>query len=459
MMDLVNTAFTGQTSRARGVMMYQAAVVDQAARIVNQRLAGNQLINSKQTTSAVTVTVGSPCQIVWPFNGFLANWPVSFTGTTLPTGIVSATIYYVKTNTPNNDNAASTLTVSATPGGAAINCSGPASGITGSYVNPFYSAIVNQNYTVKPNRPVDVAYGIGMAPYAGGENLCTGADINCTPAAKNAPFLQSLVTAWEAPNPTAAVALVDSDIRVGTTNGQTVTASTTTFTTPLAHGFTPGSTDILFSASGGTGYSGVSLATLYRVLTTPTSTTFTAQAYNTAGSPAGAAVNAGSVGTGTMSVGMSSVKTLANVASTWIISSQAYAAAFNGDRPSGVVNLFNMQYEGNLEPKGLTAGQCTSLSITGTNCAASLAAAITAWKNSASGKATQTLYYNQYMGRDSGTPATFGLMGNSKAPAQLTLMPPSNECTTNDYALIAGCLPTDTPYQTYYGFRDFSLSN
>lgn len=450
--DLLVTAFGSQSARLRPMMAYQIA---QGTSGVTDRFGGAQLVANKQTTKTVTFTTGTPCQVLWTFNGFTtAGWPVSFTSTgNLPTGIVSGQVYYVTNNTNNNDGS-TPFNIEASPGSGAIACSGTPTGTaTGNYTNPYYASLGGgQDYTVKPNRPIDRAYGYGGAPYAGGENLCTGPDLNCTPTAANAPFFQALVTAWESGDIAGSVAMVDEDMRIGRTGIQNVTASGTTFTTPLAHGFTAASTDVSFQVSGGTAYSGVGTSQLYRVLTTPTASTFTMQGY-TNGSPTGAAINAGSAGSGTMTVGINIRKNLVNLASTWNWSTQAVGATYNSDRPVGVSNLLNIQYEGNLEPKGLSAAQCTSLSITGTDCAGSIAAAIVAWKQSVSAKALQIAYFKQFMGTDATQPVTFGLMTNAKAPAQLTLM-----CST-DYAIVNGCLPTSTVFETYNGFRDFSQQN
>lgn len=319
--------------------------------------------------------------------------------------------------------------------------------------NAAYNAYTGSaNYSAKPNRPQDVAEVQAVAPYIGGTNLCTGPDINCTPTAANAPFYQTLVTQWEGGDHATPVASIDNDIRQGVTLSQTVTASGTTFTTPLAHGFTAGSTDIVFQVTGGTIYSGIAVNTLYRVTSTPLTTTFTIQPY-VAGFPSGSNVNAGSVGSGTVTVGASNIKNMVNVSSTWSQFAESNAALFDGDRPAGMANVRVEQYEANPEPKGLSAAQCTALSITGTNCAASIAAAILAWKNDPKAALTQTAFFNQFIGTDASMPTTFGLMLHSKTPSQLVL---SNDCGGGgDYPLLSDCLPNSTPFQTYNGFAAF----
>lgn len=459
MSDILTTAFASQPTRLRPMLAYQIAGGTTG---ITDRFGGAQLIANKQTTKTVTFTTGTPCQILWTFNGFTtAGWPVSFTSTgVLPTGINSAQIYYVTNNTNNNDSS-TPFNIEVSPGSGAIACSGTPSGTaTGNYTNPYYASLGGGvDYTVKPNRPVDRAWGYGGAPYMGGENLCTGPDLNCTPTAANASFYQSLINAQEAGNTALVVSLVNDDINIGRTLIQTVTAAGTTFTTPIAHGFTASSTDVSFQVSGGTSYSGVGISQLYRVTTTPTASTFTIQGY-TNGSPTGANINAGSAGSGTLTVGVNTRKNLVNLASTWNWSTQAVGATYNGDRPGGASNLFNVQYEGNPEPKGLNAAQCVSLGVTtvppdgtGALCASEIAAAIVTWKQSASAKATQIAYFKQFMGTDPAQPVTFGFMSNAKAPSQLTLM-----CST-DYAMVNGCMPNSPVFETYNGFREFSLQN
>ena len=76
-----------------------------------------------QTT--VTITIASPGVVTWPNHPFPASAGVVFTTSgALPTGLVAGTTYYVV----GASIAADTFQVSATPGGAAINTSGTQSG-------------------------------------------------------------------------------------------------------------------------------------------------------------------------------------------------------------------------------------------------------------------------------------------------------------------------------------------
>lgn len=74
----------------------------------------------------VTISVDEPAVITWTAHGLLAGQPVVFSTTgTLPTGLTPGTVYYVSATGLATD----TFSVSATPGGAAIDTSGSGSGI------------------------------------------------------------------------------------------------------------------------------------------------------------------------------------------------------------------------------------------------------------------------------------------------------------------------------------------
>lgn len=316
------------------------------------------------------------------------------------------------------------------------------------------------NYTAKPNRPVDVVEVVGYAPYVTGSNLCLGPDVGCTPTSINAPFYQALVTAWEGGDSSTALNLIDNDIRRGTTysasaSNSSVTASGTTFSTPDAHGFTT-STDLNFSSTGGSAYSGLVSGMLYRVTSVSSAgcpgsvnCNFTIQAYLN-GAPGGANINAGSAGSGTTLVGAASGRSIIKLANQWTALWEPIAAAFDADRPSGMAGLRMEWYEGNPEPAGLSAAQCTSLGISGSDCAGSIAAALLAYKNDGRAYTMMQSYIAQFFGADPAVVPTYGLMTHSKAMSNLIL-----NCSP-DYELIPNCAPaTATPFQTYFGMRDY----
>jgi hypothetical protein len=90
--------------------------------------AGTVITGSLATeslTEVVTITIASPGVVALTSHGLSANAPVMlYNGSnTLPTGLAIRTIYYVKTVVNANS-----FTLSATPGGTAINTSGTQSG-------------------------------------------------------------------------------------------------------------------------------------------------------------------------------------------------------------------------------------------------------------------------------------------------------------------------------------------
>lgn len=335
----------------------------------------------------------------------------------------------------------------------------------------FVSYTGDANYTTLGNRPMDVAYSTGQAPYTGGTNICFAADFNCSATTTQLPFYQCLINATEGgdtsscavTNPTVSshtpLNLVDDDVRQGRELVQSVTCSGTTCTTPLAHGYVTNTTQVQFQVVGGTMYSGLSAPQLYRVSSTPTSTTFTIQAYDATGLPAGANVNAGSVGTGAVSVGSNrqrrNLQSMANIYERFM---EDTAASFDADRVTlGKPPLQVRWYEGNLEFLGPTAAQCLTIGIvtnppdaTGALCAAEIAAAIASYVADARATAAVQTYYNRFMGTDATFPVTFGLMPHSKAPSWLIMM-----CDTR-YQLLSGCLPSATPNAFGLGYQSWS---
>lgn len=236
------------------------------------------------------------------------------------------------------------------------------------------------NYTAFPDRAADVTEVLAYAPYSGGPNFFYGDDIclGCTAIADNATVWQPVVNAFEAGSPATAVALIDNDIRKGRTLVKTVTASGTTFTTPTAHGFPVGAF-VAFEVTGGTSYSGLTTGAIYDVTGTSTAgcpgavvCNFTIRGFSQ-GSQQGANINAGSAGTGTVTVGWvggpsgSNTQTMQALNSNWYQFAQALAALFDGARPSGMANYRIEQYEGNLEPRGPTAAQCAAIGVTSTS--------------------------------------------------------------------------------------------
>jgi hypothetical protein len=76
-------------------------------------------------SGVATITIAAPGVVTWTGHGRQVNDPVKLSTTgALPTGLTAGTTYYVKTVTDAN-----TITLSATPGGAAITTTGTQSGV------------------------------------------------------------------------------------------------------------------------------------------------------------------------------------------------------------------------------------------------------------------------------------------------------------------------------------------
>ena len=82
-------------------------------------------VNQPNQSATVTTPVASPGVVNWATHGLVPGNTVSFSGGTLPTGISSGVVYYV---IDGANFAAGTFSISATPGGAAINFTGTSSG-------------------------------------------------------------------------------------------------------------------------------------------------------------------------------------------------------------------------------------------------------------------------------------------------------------------------------------------
>lgn len=226
------------------------------------------------------------------------------------------------------------------------------------------SLLSGYGYDISPNRPIDVCETIAYAPYCGGTNYSNGTDItnNAAPTSQNAPFFQSVIDAWDNGQISAAIALIDDDIRRGRTGVFNVTASGTTFTTASAHGWV-GSVPVSFQ---GAPYTGVTTVDMY-LMTITGASTFTIQRYVN-GFASGSAISAGT-STGTMTVGLvgrnsRSVTNMLALNSTMHPSAEWLAASMDGDRPAGMAPVRIEQYEGNTEPKGPTAAMCAAISLT-----------------------------------------------------------------------------------------------
>lgn len=237
-----------------------------------------------------------------------------------------------------------------------------------------------KDYTVKPNRAVDVVEAITGAPYTGGINNFYGADncyLDCVAFAGNTAVWQAIMNQMDGISGgtiAGAIALVDDDIRQGRNLVQTFVCAAATFTTPLAHGFSVGD-NLGYQVTGGTQYSGLPIGVMLAVKSTPLPTTFTAVAYaNGSADTSGSAINCGTIGSGTSTIGYKGAAGAAggnfrtvdlqytnNVYHPWI---QYLALQFQSPidaRPAGMLNLIIHEYEGSLEPGPPTFAQCSGL--------------------------------------------------------------------------------------------------
>lgn len=232
------------------------------------------------------------------------------------------------------------------------------------------STLGSFGYSTSPDRPIDVVDVVGYAPYFAGLGI-TGKSTDAgsiAPTIYDAPALQSIIDNY-AGSPASSIATIDDLIRQGRNRVQNVTAVTTTFTTPLVHNFTVGDR-IRFGVSGGTAYSGINTQLQYQVLTTPTTSTFTA-APRTNGVSTGVAVNAGSAGTGTMTAGYSgssNSSSIFNVVNGYYTRWQDFfSTAFSPAPARGQLQV--EWYEGSPEPSANTPAQLAAISITSPNSA------------------------------------------------------------------------------------------
>jgi hypothetical protein len=319
------------------------------------------------------------------------------------------------------------------------------------------------NYNKAPNRPIDFTDTIGYAPYAQGLGLGgQSPDAGSAPLAADATTLQSIATNYNASGAgiATAIAMIDDMVKQGRRAIQNVTASGTTFTTPLAHGliaYPNTNYDLLrFHVTGGTTYGGLNTKILYVVDTVPTSATFTIKPI--VNGAIGRTVNAGTAGSGTTTVGSSGTNIFQsnfNLQSGVYTKWEAMAASYDASRPAaGLSNLKIEWYEGALEPTAPTAAQCTAIGVnlagSAANAAAAIAGAIVAWKNDPLSSAAIQAYYKSFKGLDSNY-ITFGAMPHSVSPSQLVLMGGGVYALNSNLSFVAPAV-----YQTYSGFATFS---
>lgn len=321
------------------------------------------------------------------------------------------------------------------------------------------------NYNVSGGRPMDFMDSFGGAPYfAGGTALADQSpDALYTPTSFDVSFLNSLIAAKVGGNASLVNSLISGSMRGDTLNRtQTVTCSGTLLTTSSPHFFVQFDA-VRFFASGGTACTGLDLNKTCIILAgSLTANTFTCQ-QPTNGAP-GSAVNAGSAGSGTTSVGYLdnseyASRTIFGIMNARFTQWQSYAAGLTPN-PSHTIKV--RWYEGNPEITPPTVSTCTSLGIASPaiNCGpvdggSILDLATTDYKHSTQGALDFRYYYDVFMGKVTGTltnPSGTSLMLNSAGPAQLVL-----NCG-GVYALNANCFYVRSgtnqanPYSWYDGY-------
>lgn len=317
------------------------------------------------------------------------------------------------------------------------------------------------NYTVQGQRAIDFADVGSYATYFTGAAMQNGfANYNGTPA-DVISILQNLANLFNAnPNDATALAIVDNDLRQGTSNTKAVSSVSGTTINVTANGYSNGQIGV-FTTTGAL-YSGLSLNTPYYVVNAATNSFSVSATYN--GSAISLSGGSGSNSFGILGAANDAPQTLLNLSSMiyqnvngnhvfqnpgW----EQVAASYDAYRTSvGQAALKIELYEGGLEARAPTAAQCTTMGITVAGSAATASAALTAgleaYKNSSYSSAIALSQFKQFKGTDSAQPLTFGLMVHSTTPSWFLLVGPSQ------WALLPGLIDS-APYQTYNGVAAF----
>lgn len=326
-------------------------------------------------------------------------------------------------------------------------------------------------YNASPNRPIDVTDHICYAPYTGGGAAFSGQalDASMAPTTNEAADLNTVVSDTNAGNIAGANAIIDGYVRGDTMSRvQTVSCSGSSpavFTTPLTHNLDSascaGSTcAVRFTVTGGNTYGGLNPLLPYRVVATPSSTTFNV-APITNGLVGSTLASCGAAQTGTTSVGyigLGGSQSFANPFYTVFGTMTGYMTHWqdvignpvsNGISPAPVGSVNIREYEGSLEPTAPTSAQCTALSISAGDCI-TLGTAVNNYLNSSYAEATVKYYFDVFMGNAAGT-ITTGAMPNSSIPSWLVLNG-GGVYGLNGTAIVA----TPTLRRSYQGFYDFS---
>lgn len=152
-------------------------------------------------TTAVTMTIASPCVVTWGGNSFTDNQPIVFTTTgALPTGLTAGTTYYVKAAGPVGN----TFQIAATPGGTAINTTGSQSGthtaVGGSYVSRGTGAGTTQlqrtNGIMNNQNAITNGPAAGFGTYVGTIKTNASAAVDWNPGGASAGGTAGVLSVW-----------------------------------------------------------------------------------------------------------------------------------------------------------------------------------------------------------------------------------------------------------------------
>lgn len=239
---------------------------------------------------------------------------------------------------------------------------------SGGTATPVYNNRGLSNYSSYPNRPVDTAQGIGYSAYGTGANFTAG---NYTTS--NFPALSTMATDWVNGSTATALALLDNDLKWGTT--YSASSSTLTFTCPASSTTITVSNTlsngklIVFTTTGQT-CGGLAVNTVYCVSGASGSGFSVVPILPPLSEPVGVAcgtspitvTNSGASGTQTVGVTPESTfawLSVANMQWEWL------AAQYDSD--GRAIPLTVEEYEGGIQELAPTTSQCTTVGISTTN--------------------------------------------------------------------------------------------
>jgi hypothetical protein len=296
------------------------------------------------------------------------------------------------------------------------------------------------DYTTAPNRPIDAVETLAYAPYTAGNNFSDqGLNGGTVAAARNAPVLQTLATAFAAnPNDPVALALLDNDQRgLIPSTGDTVNITCptgNTFTATNDFDASSGSRRlVIFSVSGGTICNGLTAGKVYCIAnSTPSITTFQVSTYVASTGLCGTPISV-TPGTGTVTAAPTNTNNLAALDALIFPEWESAAAVYNKRVE---------WYEGSSQPVVPTVATLTTIGVTvsgsATNAFNALTAGLIAYKNDPLSAAFMNSYYN-----------TAEAYSHTRTPSNLSYSGPYS--AVNPYGLTSGPLPTAPIYQTGAG--------